>query len=130
VRTRAEFTRFFDGLDLVDPGVTSVHRWRPDTDAATDITDAQVSVYGPSPAHTDALRGVAAQHAIRGFRVLPVSYPSPSSPAPGCASGPTAAPDTVNLTDYGGLRPADLLRKAGGTPNPPQGNQTHLETDP
>ncbi|PWI41694.1 SAM-dependent methyltransferase [Streptomyces sp. ICBB 8177] len=29
-RTRAEILRFFDGLDLVDPGVEVVHRWRPD----------------------------------------------------------------------------------------------------
>ncbi|MEV5824713.1 SAM-dependent methyltransferase [Spirillospora sp. NPDC052242] len=30
LRTRAEFARFFDGLDLVDPGVTDVVEWRPD----------------------------------------------------------------------------------------------------
>jgi hypothetical protein len=28
-RTRAQFSRFFDGLDLLEPGVTQVHRWRP-----------------------------------------------------------------------------------------------------
>jgi hypothetical protein len=28
-RTREEVTRFFDGLDLVDPGVQMVTRWRP-----------------------------------------------------------------------------------------------------
>jgi hypothetical protein len=30
VRSRAEFTRFFEGLELVDPGVTYVPTWRPD----------------------------------------------------------------------------------------------------
>ncbi|EXG80677.1 SAM-dependent methyltransferase [Cryptosporangium arvum] len=29
-RTKDEFTRFFDGLELVEPGVTLTHRWRPD----------------------------------------------------------------------------------------------------
>ncbi|MEU4242794.1 SAM-dependent methyltransferase [Actinoplanes sp. NPDC026619] len=28
-RTRAETTRFFDGLALVEPGVEQIHRWRP-----------------------------------------------------------------------------------------------------
>jgi hypothetical protein len=30
LRDRAEVTRFFDGLDLVPPGVVYVHAWRPD----------------------------------------------------------------------------------------------------
>jgi trans-aconitate methyltransferase len=30
MRNRAEVTRFFDGLDLVRPGVVYVHEWRPD----------------------------------------------------------------------------------------------------
>ncbi|WP_083418771.1 SAM-dependent methyltransferase [Pseudofrankia sp. BMG5.37] len=29
-RTHDEILRFFDGLDVVDPGVTPLHRWRPD----------------------------------------------------------------------------------------------------
>ena len=28
-RTHAEVCRFFAGLDLVEPGVVQVHRWRP-----------------------------------------------------------------------------------------------------
>ena len=28
-RTHAEVTRFFDGLDLAEPGVVAVHEWRP-----------------------------------------------------------------------------------------------------
>lgn len=30
LRTRAEVARFFDGLDLVEPGIVQVHRWRPE----------------------------------------------------------------------------------------------------
>ncbi len=32
MRTHAEVSRFFDGLELVEPGVVQVHRWRPGTD--------------------------------------------------------------------------------------------------
>jgi hypothetical protein len=32
-RTRAEVTRFFDGLELVPPGVVPVQQWRPATEA-------------------------------------------------------------------------------------------------
>ncbi|WP_261567498.1 SAM-dependent methyltransferase [Frankia gtarii] len=45
-RTRAEVARFFDGLELLDPGLQIVHRWRPDGETPTDLTDAQVSFYG------------------------------------------------------------------------------------
>ena len=31
-RSRAEVTAFFDGLDLVSPGVVPVPHWRPDSD--------------------------------------------------------------------------------------------------
>jgi hypothetical protein len=30
-RDRAGVTRLFDGLDLVDPGVTKTAKWRPDS---------------------------------------------------------------------------------------------------
>lgn len=30
LRSREEFARFFDGLELVDPGVEVVHRWHPE----------------------------------------------------------------------------------------------------
>lgn len=45
-RSRAEVTRFFDGLELLDPGVQVVHRWRPDGDVNENLTDEQVSIYG------------------------------------------------------------------------------------
>jgi hypothetical protein len=44
MRSRDEVIRFFDGLDLVDPGVVPILRWRP-TDQV-DLTDAQVALYG------------------------------------------------------------------------------------
>jgi S-adenosyl methyltransferase len=49
VRPLAAVERFFSGLDVLDPGVVSLPKWRPD---AVDIgqpeqpTDAAVSVYG------------------------------------------------------------------------------------
>jgi hypothetical protein len=48
VRNREETTRFFDGLDLVDPGVVVGHRWHPEyADPAAppreDVTEAEVS---------------------------------------------------------------------------------------
>jgi hypothetical protein len=38
LRTRAEVTRFFDGTDLLEPGIVQVHRWRisPDTPGYDD----------------------------------------------------------------------------------------------
>ncbi|HZD01783.1 MAG TPA: SAM-dependent methyltransferase [Actinomycetes bacterium] len=29
LRTHAEVSRFFDGLDMVEPGLVQLHRWRP-----------------------------------------------------------------------------------------------------
>ncbi|WP_019549759.1 SAM-dependent methyltransferase [Streptomyces sulphureus] len=43
-RTREEFARFFDGLELLDPGVQLVHRWRPEE--RPELNDAEVSFYG------------------------------------------------------------------------------------
>ncbi|MCL9758546.1 SAM-dependent methyltransferase [Frankia sp. AiPa1] len=45
-RTRVEVERFFEGLELVDPGIELVHRWRPDDPNADAPADEQVSVYG------------------------------------------------------------------------------------
>ncbi|WP_346777329.1 SAM-dependent methyltransferase [Streptomyces sp. HNM0575] len=46
-RTREEFTRFFDGWELLDPGVTVTHRWRPDPEHdLTQVTDAEAACYG------------------------------------------------------------------------------------
>ncbi|MER6065463.1 SAM-dependent methyltransferase [Streptomyces sp. NPDC004059] len=49
-RSRADVARFFDGLELLEPGITMGHRWRPDLSsadatAAEPPTDAQVSLW-------------------------------------------------------------------------------------
>jgi S-adenosyl methyltransferase len=44
-RTKSEVERFFDGLELVDPGVTLVNRWRPGP-AERKIKDSEVAMYG------------------------------------------------------------------------------------
>ena len=46
VRSRPDIERFFDGLDLIEPGVQVLPAWRPDADAGSPPTDTQVSVYG------------------------------------------------------------------------------------
>ncbi|MGW2372187.1 MULTISPECIES: SAM-dependent methyltransferase [Kitasatospora] len=51
LRPEAEFATFFEGLDLLDPGIVPAHRWHPEgTDDDADplpatVTDAQVSFY-------------------------------------------------------------------------------------
>jgi S-adenosyl methyltransferase len=44
LRSHAGVARFFDGLDLVEPGVVPILRWHPDEE--TGLTDAQVALYG------------------------------------------------------------------------------------
>ena len=44
VRSREEVARFFPGMEMVDPGVVPIMRWRPD--APSEFTDAQVALYG------------------------------------------------------------------------------------
>jgi hypothetical protein len=45
-RSRSEIERFFAGWMLVEPGVTTTHRWRPDeSDRLSDISDAEASCY-------------------------------------------------------------------------------------
>ncbi|MFW6694666.1 SAM-dependent methyltransferase [Streptomyces sp. MAR4 CNX-425] len=49
VRSKPRIEEFFDGLELVEPGVQCLPRWRPEPVAvgsADAVTDAQVSVYG------------------------------------------------------------------------------------
>ncbi|MCX4744802.1 SAM-dependent methyltransferase [Kitasatospora sp. NBC_01287] len=45
VRDKAEATAFFDGYDLLDPGVTLVHQWRPDQ-GAPRVRDQDIAMYG------------------------------------------------------------------------------------
>ena len=45
-RSRAEFSAFFDGWTLLDPGVASAQRWRPDReDELGGVTDGEASCY-------------------------------------------------------------------------------------
>ncbi|MCK7626594.1 SAM-dependent methyltransferase [Streptomyces sp. RS10V-4] len=46
-RSKQEVLRFFDGLELADPGLTVVHRWRPDPVdlGATALSDADIPLY-------------------------------------------------------------------------------------
>ncbi|MET7486418.1 SAM-dependent methyltransferase [Streptomyces sp. NPDC005538] len=49
IRSQKEVSRFFTGLDLLDPGIVMGHRWRPDAaEDATETeppTDAEVSLW-------------------------------------------------------------------------------------
>ncbi|HET6634997.1 MAG TPA: SAM-dependent methyltransferase [Streptomyces sp.] len=49
-RSKEEFTRFFDGLEMVEPGIEVPHRWRPDDGGAPhigagDVDDAEASMW-------------------------------------------------------------------------------------
>jgi hypothetical protein len=47
LRTREEFARFFDGWELLEPGVTVHHRWRRDAERdLAQVTDAEAAGYG------------------------------------------------------------------------------------
>ena len=43
-RNKAQVTAFFDGLELLEPGVIQPHHWRPDAETA-GISDGEVTVY-------------------------------------------------------------------------------------
>ncbi|HEY2670584.1 MAG TPA: SAM-dependent methyltransferase [Rugosimonospora sp.] len=45
-RTRAELAAFFDGLDLVDPGIVSLGQWRAEDEPGPRPTVAEVGGYG------------------------------------------------------------------------------------
>ncbi len=46
MRTHAQVAGFFTGLDLIDPGLTGIDRWRPDTDTAPGPLGPPASGYG------------------------------------------------------------------------------------
>lgn len=48
VRSKAEVLRFFEGLELVEPGLEVVHRWRPDEPdvGAGALSDTDIPLYG------------------------------------------------------------------------------------
>jgi hypothetical protein len=45
-RSLAEFSRFFDGLELLGPGVISVYGWRPEPEDVAAQAEGVVPVYG------------------------------------------------------------------------------------
>ncbi|WP_199432833.1 SAM-dependent methyltransferase [Qaidamihabitans albus] len=53
LRTRAEFTRFFDGFELVEPGVVWIPQWRPEERESPATRE-----YADEPAASSALAGL------------------------------------------------------------------------
>ncbi|MYX55278.1 SAM-dependent methyltransferase, partial [Streptomyces sp. SID8382] len=45
-RTKAEAERFFDGLELEEPGVVQMHKWRRDPAEIANIADQDIAMYG------------------------------------------------------------------------------------
>jgi hypothetical protein len=46
LRTLTESQDYFESLELVDPGITQVHRWRPDDAVDPEVRDEQIAMYG------------------------------------------------------------------------------------
>ncbi|GHG89561.1 SAM-dependent methyltransferase [Streptomyces lanatus] len=46
LRTHAEAAEFFTGLDLVEPGIVQVHKWRPDGTGTEVVRDEDIAMYG------------------------------------------------------------------------------------
>jgi trans-aconitate methyltransferase len=44
-RSKAQAEKFFAGLEILDPGIVQVHKWRPEAGAAP-IPDADIAMYG------------------------------------------------------------------------------------
>ncbi|MDJ1131137.1 SAM-dependent methyltransferase [Streptomyces iconiensis] len=44
-RTRAEVSRFFEKLELLEPGLTMAHLWRPDPEAAERLPDDALTLH-------------------------------------------------------------------------------------
>jgi hypothetical protein len=45
MRSHAEFSRFFDGLELVEPGVVAVELWHPDEGAQLPVSDDETAPF-------------------------------------------------------------------------------------
>jgi hypothetical protein len=43
--TRADVEPFFTGLEMVDPGITLIHRWRPEPGTEGKVRDSEVGMY-------------------------------------------------------------------------------------
>lgn len=45
-RTREQFSQFFSGLELIEPGVSAISEWRPDPAAEERPTPVEASLFG------------------------------------------------------------------------------------
>ncbi|MCZ1012168.1 SAM-dependent methyltransferase [Streptomyces lydicus] len=54
-RTKDEVRRFFHELDLVDPGLTVAHRWRPAPESGPMVPDKRVALYAAVARESTAL---------------------------------------------------------------------------
>lgn len=45
-RDRARALSFFDDLEMVEPGLVQVHKWRPDGSGAAGVLDKDIAMYG------------------------------------------------------------------------------------
>ncbi len=45
-RSRDKTAQFFDGLELIKPGIVQMHKWRPETDTYQQIREADIAMYG------------------------------------------------------------------------------------
>jgi hypothetical protein len=45
-RTHEQAVRFFDGLELEEPGVVQIHKWRPDGALSRPVSDKDIAMYG------------------------------------------------------------------------------------
>lgn len=45
-RTKEQAQRFFEGLELEEPGLVQMHKWRPDPVDVGKIDDADIAMYG------------------------------------------------------------------------------------
>jgi hypothetical protein len=45
-RTHDQAVKFFDGLELEEPGVVQIHKWHPDPMDIGKINDADIAMYG------------------------------------------------------------------------------------
>ncbi len=46
LRTMSEAEEFFKDLDLIEPGIVQVHKWRPDGTGEQGIRDEDIAMYG------------------------------------------------------------------------------------
>ncbi|MEU5342684.1 MULTISPECIES: SAM-dependent methyltransferase [unclassified Streptomyces] len=46
LRTIDEADQFFEGLELVEPGIVQVHKWHPDAASGEGIRDEDIAMYG------------------------------------------------------------------------------------